>query len=152
MTFNHILMVCIGNICRSPTAERLLAKRLPEKNISSAGIHALVGHAADAQASEVAKAHGLSLDGHQARQLTEELCIRNDLILVMEKGHIEEVCRICPAARSKVMLITQWDKRQDVADPYRKSEDFFIHTYQILDKATQLWQDKLTQFKHSPAR
>lgn len=146
MHFERILTVCIGNICRSPTAERLLVKYAPEKTISSAGIYALVGKAADAQACLVAEQNGISLAGHVARQLSPELCAENDLILVMEKGHIEEVVRLCPSARSKIMLLTQWTDRKDVADPYRKSPEFFAHTYHILDAAAQSWGDKLRQF------
>ena len=70
MMFDSILVVCVGNVCRSPTGERLLKEKLPQKKIASAGISALVGKPADAQAAEVARKHDLSLDNHQAQQLT----------------------------------------------------------------------------------
>ena len=66
--FNSILVVCVGNICRSPVGERLLRQALPELEVTSAGINALVGKPADKTASEVAAAHGLSMHGHEARQ------------------------------------------------------------------------------------
>lgn len=53
--FNKILVVCVGNICRSPTGEWLLKKYIPDKTIESAGINALIGNDADAKALEVAK-------------------------------------------------------------------------------------------------
>jgi protein-tyrosine phosphatase len=49
--FNSVLVICTGNICRSPTAERRLRQLLPDKKIDSAGVGALVGHEADQQAS-----------------------------------------------------------------------------------------------------
>ena len=101
MRFNSILVVCVGNICRSPTAERLLMQALPHKTISSAGISAMVGQSADASAEAIALQHGLSLEGHIARQLTRELCQQHDLILVMEQKHIEAVTRIAPEVRGK---------------------------------------------------
>ncbi|MDM6971615.1 protein tyrosine phosphatase, partial [Klebsiella michiganensis] len=52
--FNSILVICTGNICRSPLGERFLRKMLPDKRIDSAGTDALVGHAADESASKIA--------------------------------------------------------------------------------------------------
>ncbi|CCJ93258.1 Low molecular weight protein-tyrosine-phosphatase Wzb [Cronobacter malonaticus 681] len=57
--FNKILVVCVGNICRSPTAERLLKRYLPDVTVASAGLGALVGKGADASAVSVAAAHDL---------------------------------------------------------------------------------------------
>lgn len=143
--FKRILVVCVGNICRSPTGERLLRQQLPDLNIDSAGLSALVGHAADDMAQRVAQQHGLDLGGHAARQLTADLCSNYDLILVMEQGHIEMVCRIEPKARSKTMLFGQWltDSTKNVPDPYRQSNDIFELVYQQLYRAADLWADKL---------
>lgn len=83
-------MVCVGNICRSPMAEALVAHRLagmPGVATASAGISALVGRPADGLAQELMAARGLDLSGHRARQLTPELATSFDLILVMEDGH-----------------------------------------------------------------
>ncbi|MDU6442687.1 MAG: protein tyrosine phosphatase, partial [Pantoea sp.] len=120
---SSVLVVCVGNICRSPTGERLLKRALPEKRIASAGLSALKGYPADQTASEVAARHGLSLEGHHAQQLTASMCRDFDLILVMEKRHIEQVNRIDPAARGKTMLLGHWLNQQEIADPYRKSRE-----------------------------
>ncbi|EOB12569.1 Putative tyrosine-protein kinase in cps region, partial [Nosema bombycis CQ1] len=74
---------------------------LPDKRIDSAGTGALVGHAADESASKIAVLNGLTLDGHQGRQLTPSVARGYDLILAMEKVHIEYVSRIAPEARVK---------------------------------------------------
>lgn len=58
--FNKILVVCVGNICRSPTAERLLKHYQPELTVDSAGLGALVGKGADERAMSVARDHHLS--------------------------------------------------------------------------------------------
>lgn len=142
MRFDSILVVCVGNICRSPTAERLLKQALPHKIISSAGVSALAGHAADEMATVVASQNGLSLEGHIARQLTRELCQQHDLILVMEQKHIDAVTRIAPEVRGKTMLYGHWIKR-DIPDPYRQSREAFEFTYDLLADATQAWAQRL---------
>ena len=142
MRFDSILVVCIGNICRSPTAERLLKQALPHKTISSAGISALAGHAADDTATAVADQNGVSLEGHVARQLTREMCQQHDLILVMEQKHIEAVTRIAPEVHGKTMLYGHWIKR-DIPDPYRQSREAFEFTYDLLADATQAWAQRL---------
>ena len=58
--FNSILVVCTGNICRSPIGERYLRSLLPDKKVDSAGTGALVGHEADSSAVKIAKSHNLS--------------------------------------------------------------------------------------------
>lgn len=99
--FQNILVVCMGNICRSPIAERILQKKLPGHRVSSAGINALAGKDADFQAIKTALKHGVVVAGHTARQLTPEMCNAADLILVMEPAHIDMVADILPSARGK---------------------------------------------------
>lgn len=143
--FNSILVVCVGNICRSPTGERLLKARLPGKRIDSAGLGALVGKPADATASEIASQNGVSLMGHQGRQLTAEMCREYDLILVMEKGHIEAVCQLVPEARGKIMLFGHWLAKRDINDPYRQSREAFEFVYRLLDDSAQKWAGALSR-------
>ncbi|UAN64711.1 protein tyrosine phosphatase [Serratia sp. JSRIV006] len=143
--FNSILVVCVGNICRSPTGERLLKQVLPDKKISSAGLGALVGKPADATATDVAKNHSLSLEGHQGKQLTGKMCREYDLILVMEKGHIDGVCRLAPEVRGKTMLFGHWLNQREIADPYRQSRESFEFVYQLLDESAQKWAKALSR-------
>lgn len=140
-----VLVVCVGNICRSPTGERLFKRALPDLDVRSAGLGALVGHPADKTASEVAAEQGLSLEGHEAQQLTAEMCRNVDLILVMEKRHIEQVNRIDPAARGKTMLLGHWLNQKEIADPYRKSREAFEEIYGLLENATQKWVNVLSR-------
>lgn len=141
--FEKILIVCIGNICRSPTGERLLRKLKPTLTIDSAGVGALVGKPADAMACEVAADHDLNLDNHTAQQLTRELCSHYDLILVMEKKQIEAVTRIAPEARGKTMLYGQWIGHKDIPDPYRQSQEAFEYAYQLIAQSANEWAKRL---------
>ncbi|CAB1212556.1 arsenate reductase/protein-tyrosine-phosphatase family protein [Serratia liquefaciens] len=143
--FESILVVCVGNICRSPTGERLLKSYIPNKRIDSAGIGALVGQAADEMAQHVASTHSLSLEGHVAKQLTKEMCREFSLILVMEKGHIDAVCRLAPEVRGKTMLFAHWLNQQDVPDPYRKSQESFEFVYKLLAESAQKWSQALNR-------
>lgn len=141
--FNSILVVCVGNICRSPTGEALLKQLLKEKKIASAGISALVGKSADRTAKIIANEHGVSLDTHVARQFTAELSKEYDLILVMEKAHIESICRVLPEVRGKVMLFGHWNDRKEIPDPYRQSREAFEHVYTLLEDSAHKWGQAL---------
>ena len=141
--FENVLVVCVGNICRSPTGERLLQAALPGKHISSAGVAALAGHRADKVAAEVAAGRGLSLDGHCARQLTRSLCQQADLILVMERKHIAAVTAIDPGAHGKTMLFGRWQQESDIPDPYRLSREVYEHVYTQLAQGATAWAARL---------
>ncbi|WP_312950488.1 low molecular weight protein-tyrosine-phosphatase Wzb [Superficieibacter sp.] len=141
--FNKILVVCVGNICRSPTAERLLRQYAPSLTVDSAGLGALVGKSADASAVSEAQAHQLSLEGHTARQITRQMCQEYDLILVMEKRHISALCNMVPEMRGKVMLFGHWDNEREIPDPYRKSRDAFAAVYALLDQSARQWAQAL---------
>ena len=141
--FNKILVVCVGNICRSPTAERLLRQYHPQITVESAGLGALVGKGADASAVNVAASHALSLEGHCARQVTGRLCRDYDLILAMEKRHIASLHEMATEMRGKVMLFGHWDNERDIPDPYRKSREAFEAVYALLERSARQWAQAL---------
>ncbi|HEC2597208.1 protein tyrosine phosphatase [Raoultella ornithinolytica] len=141
--FDSILVVCTGNICRSPIGERFLRRALPLKKIDSAGTGALVNHEADDSAKKIAALHGLTLEGHRGQQFTSSLARQYDLILVMEKSHIEQVGRIAPEVRGKTMLFGQWLDQREIPDPYRKSDEAFALVYRLIEQAGTQWVKKL---------
>lgn len=141
--FKSVLVVCTGNICRSPTAERRLRQLLPGVKIDSAGVGALVGHGADTQASLTAEKHGLSLEGHRGQQFSAQLARQYDLILVMERSHVEQITQQATEARGKTLLLGHWSERKEIPDPYRQSEEAFEYVYQLIDNACQSWSKKL---------
>lgn len=143
--FNSVLVVCVGNICRSPTGERLLKQYCPRLTVDSAGLGAMVGHEADDSAKDVATSHHLSLEQHCAKQITAAMCRKFDLILVMEKRHINEITKIAPEVRGKTMLFGHWTGQKEIPDPYRKSLEAFTSVYNLLDEAAQKWAHALNR-------
>ncbi len=126
--FSRILMVCVGNICRSPMAEGELRHRLSSRGIAavveSAGLHALVGRPADEIAQALMGERGIDIAQHRARQLTPELIRSFELILVMEAEQQREVESIMPGARGRVHRLGRWGGF-DVPDPYRRDRAAF---------------------------
>lgn len=86
----------------------------------------MVGYPADDSASHVANIYNISLQGHKAQQFTSNLARQYELILVMEKKHIEDVSRIAPEARGKTMLLGQWLKKKVYQIPIEKVTKFLI--------------------------
>ncbi|HBR1718500.1 TPA: protein tyrosine phosphatase [Klebsiella quasipneumoniae subsp. quasipneumoniae] len=144
--FNSILIVCTGNICRSPIGERFLKKMLSTKRIDSAGTHALINHPADETAVKISQKNGLSLTEHVGKQFTPEMARDYDLILVMEKKHIETIGKLAPEARGKTMLYGHWLDGREIPDPYRKSEEAFDSVYLLIAQAGRLWVEKLNNY------
>lgn len=148
--FDRILVVCLGNICRSPTGQFLLQQKLPHKTIDSAGITAMIhseGHGWDMcpKARAVAQKHGYEFPVHEAQQLTRELISQYDLILVMEQAHRRHIAQRYPEAQAKTMLLGQWLEAggKEIPDPYKKSEEVYDHVLKLIVQAVDLWGQKL---------
>ncbi len=143
--FDSVLVVCAGNICRSPTAEYILKAKLAGKSISvsSAGLTALEGKPADATAQHVAAANGINMSDHLGRQLNSQLIAKNSVILVMEQRHLTDLCARYPQARGKTFLLGKWQNEQEIPDPYRQSPEAFEHVYGLIDSACSAWQKYL---------
>lgn len=136
---SHILVLCMGNICRSPMAESLLRRDLGESfHVESAGLGALVGQSADPLAVKVMDDLGLDLRPHRARQVDDSHLRRAQLVLVMDTAQKSETERTWPWTRGKVWRIGQWD-RFDIPDPYRRPEQSFLQTRQLLETACRSW-------------
>ena len=140
---NSILVVCIGNVCRSPVGERILRAKLPGLRVESAGLGALVDHAADETAAAVAERHGVSLEGHKARQFDAALGEGYDLILVMEPEHKQKIANTNPHLSGKVMLFDQWTERKGIPDPFRRSEDLHELVFGMIEAGADSWAQKL---------
>jgi protein-tyrosine phosphatase len=141
--FRSVLVVCVGNICRSPVGERMLRAALPGLRIDSAGIGAVVGAPADPVAAAVAAARGVSLEGHVARQFDAALAAQYDLILTMEPGHRREIARLVPQVSGKCMLFDQWTGGRGIEDPFRKSEAVHARVQEEIAAAAAAWAARL---------
>lgn len=135
---SRLLIVCTGNICRSPMGEAWFRRELPGATVESAGIGALVGHPADPHVIAVAQAHGLDLTTHRARQITTEMVREADLVLVMEQSQRTNLLKTTPWATGKVWRIGEHSK-QDVADPYRRSLEAFELAFHAITSLGQHW-------------
>jgi len=132
---DRVLVVCVGNICRSPMAEGMLRARLGSQlglEVSSAGIAALVGQPAHPTAVELLRERGIDISGHRARQLTPELLASPDLVLVMELAHERGVLDLAPQARGKVHRIGKFGGF-DVPDPYLRPRAAFEEALALIE-------------------
>ncbi len=147
--FQKILIVCTGNICRSPLAEAMLRQQLhiahpaSQAEVRSAGIGALVGAPADSTVQRIALEDGLALTDHIAQQATPALTRWADLVLVLEAHHLRYIVQLDPTARGKTFLLGHWTPEPEIDDPYRKSEERHRAVHARIAQAVRTWQDKL---------
>lgn len=140
---NSVLIVCIGNICRSPYGEiklKTLYKngKIGICDISSAGIFAETGEKADIFSIKIASERGLDLTNHTAKQLCNEQLNFYDLILVMEllqKNLIEKKYKFIS---EKVQCIGKW-RNLEIEDPYGKPYSSFINMANNIDNCLGDW-------------
>ena len=102
-----ILTVCTGNICRSPAVERLLAHALPEANVVSAGVRAVVGAPVSAPMVPLLAAAGIEAHGFAARQLTENIVLDADLVLALTRGHRSAIVELAPTALRRTFTLRE---------------------------------------------
>ena len=133
----RILVVCSGNICRSPLAEAAIARRIEghDSVVTSAGTIAEVGQPATSSMREVASAHGLDLSGHRATALAD--VAQPDIAFGMETRHLVAVRRAFPDLDpAQIRLL---DHPHDVADPYGRGRDAYrVAADQIVEAVERL--------------
>lgn len=141
----RILIVCVGNICRSPMAEAMLRARLRgrEVDVGSAGLAALVGKPVDDDAAAVLAAQGLALESHCARKITPELIAGADLVLAMDQRQLSAVRAIAPESRGKTYLLGHWIGGAEIADPYGQARPVFEQTFALIERAVDAWIARL---------
>jgi protein-tyrosine phosphatase len=147
----RLLFVCLGNICRSPTAEGVMRSLVQaegmgeEVELDSAGTGAWhVGSAPDRRASAAARSQGVALAG-QARQIAAEDFERFDLILAMDAANLRDLRALAPSpqGREKVRLLREFDPSSaasrdlDVPDPYYGGEDGFGTVFDLVRAACE---------------
>lgn len=142
----RVLLVCAGNICRSPTAEGVVRRILQEQKLSdrievdSAGMQAYhVGEAPDRRAQRAAAKRGYDISGLRARQVGPEDFLHFDLILAMDRSCFAALQRICPAgcaAHLGLFMGYAMDFDADeVPDPYYGSEVAFDRVLDMVENA-----------------
>lgn len=143
MAFDNILVVCVGNICRSPIAAALLKEQYPQKRIDSAGLSAVVGNPVDPNSQQVMTPHNIDMSDHVAKQIDETLVMSAELILTMSDNQtkwIEERWLFC---RGKTFKIGHWINK-DIADPYRHDISLFEVARQEIADSLKAWNNKIS--------
>lgn len=122
-----VLIVCTGNICRSPMAMGLLRDRLArdgldgEVTVESAGVYGLDGMPASSPGVEVMAERGIDIRDHVARTIGQQDMSDADLVLVMEEGHRRSLFYGYPDLLGKVFLLSEMaGEHRDIEDPYRR--------------------------------
>lgn len=152
-----ILMVCLGNICRSPMADGLMRKKVAENNLDivvdsagTSGFH--VGEAPDNRMRETAKGRNTPIDDLRARQFSVDDFDDFDSIYAMDSSNLKNILSLSRDEndRQKVKLILNEShpgKDLEVPDPYYGGERGFHEVYDMLDEATDVILEKLINGK-----
>ena len=151
-----ILMVCLGNICRSPLAEGILASKLPKDKftVDSAGTGSWhVGHFPDERSIAIAKKNKLDISKQKGRQFTSRDFDFFDYIYVMDNSNYNDVMELSKnqEQKNKVQLILNElfpNENVDVPDPYFGLPNGFEIVYNMLDEVCEVISKKLIE-KHS---
>ncbi|MBT6137476.1 MAG: low molecular weight phosphotyrosine protein phosphatase [Rhodospirillaceae bacterium] len=154
----RLLMVCTGNICRSPTAEGVVRKLIAEAGLSgeieidSAGLYS--GHGGsrpDIRARMVAEQNGYDISELRSRPLKPEDYGDFDLILGMDKGHISEMREECPLPLiDKIRLYLDFTPEmvgQEVPDPYTGDADDFTLAFELIEQGAEGLVDQIIEQK-----
>ncbi|MDD4882062.1 MAG: low molecular weight phosphotyrosine protein phosphatase [Gallionellaceae bacterium] len=149
-----VLMVCMGNICRSPTAEGVFRQRLREAGLEdavrldSAGTHSYhIGKSPDSRASQVAARRGYDLSDLVGRQVSPTDFDEFDLILAMDHDNLANLKSICPRGQEhKLRLFLSFSSRytgQEVPDPYYGGAQGFDHVLDMVEDAAEGLLDEI---------
>jgi protein-tyrosine phosphatase len=145
----HVLMVCLGNICRSPTAEAVLRHQLERAGlggrvaVDSAGTGSWhVGHPPDMRSQRHAARRGYDLSALRARRVAEDDFHRFDFILAMDANNLADLERLRPhGARAELRLFAD----AEVPDPYGGGPDGFEQVLDLVEAASEVWVGTLGQ-------
>ncbi|WNC92381.1 low molecular weight protein-tyrosine-phosphatase [Paraburkholderia sp. FT54] len=142
-----VLMVCEGNVCRSPVARAILERALPYVSVSSAGTRALVGRHADPLAVQIAREHGVDISGHLAEALSDEHVRAADVVLAMTNTQRTVILDRFPSARGKVFRLGEHEQL-DIVDPYRRHRVIFELAFAQIEHSVLKWREDIARLTH----
>ena len=133
-----ILMVCLGNICRSPLAQGILESKVNPRKVfvDSAGTAAYhEGNAPDLRSINIAKKNGITIQDQKARQFTRDDFNNFSKIYVMDKNNYKNVILLAETFQEKAKVQLLLEDQKEVPDPFYGGEDCFNYCFQLLDEA-----------------
>ncbi|WFB50603.1 low molecular weight phosphotyrosine protein phosphatase [Vibrio coralliilyticus] len=139
-----ILIVCMGNICRSPLAEVVLKTKAQQRglvlNIASAGtIRDQVGNSPDRQVQSLASQHGYDLNGLTATQVTKNDFSNYDMVLAADKANLAALYDLCPREyRNKLALFLSYSDvdEKEIPDPYKGSQVRHQKAFELIEQGS----------------
>lgn len=147
----RVLMVCLGNICRSPLAEGILKSKVDSDLVyvdsaGTGGYH--IGELPDVRSIDVARLNGLDISDQKCRKFIKQDFEDFDWIYVMDKSNLKNVIDLAETEenRSKVIMILnelEPDSNLEVPDPYYGGVNGFQHVYGLLNDACELISNRL---------
>lgn len=148
----RVLMVCLGNICRSPLAEGILqSKASADVKVDSAGTAAYhIGELPDSRSIAVAKKYGIDLTNQRARKFTVNDFDTFDLIYAMDESNYQDILTLARNTEDKLkvkLILNEVDliSNRSVPDPYYGGSNGFENVYQLLDEACQIIANKIEE-------
>jgi protein-tyrosine phosphatase len=139
VNFKRVLVICAGNICRSPMAEVLLQQQFPHLEIHSAGLVAMVDQPADEKSQLCVQQLGLDLSQHRAKQITAEDVKNVDIVLTMSSHQQKHLENLMPFAKGKVFRLGHWQNK-DISDPYQKPQEAFDQACLLIQTFIRDWE------------
>lgn len=153
MTQKKVLFVCLGNICRSPTAEGVFRSLLEDEGLTekvivdSCGTSAYhIGSPPHEESRRTAAKNGVHLDGQRARRLEESDFDEFDYIIAMDSENKADIEDLDPGGKAKVFLLRDFDPEKDspdVPDPYFGGRDGFGLVFRVIDRSCRAFLEEL---------
>lgn len=142
-----ILLICTGNICRSPMAEGWWHRLLPDHHILSAGIFAADGMKPDPMAVQLMQEHGMDISQHRARILMSWMVHVADLIFTMEFQQLKYIKNKFPLCATKAQILGHLTNTE-IPDPYQKNLTEFIKAFALIEQSVRQQAADLNKAKN----
>jgi len=141
-----IMMICAGNMCRSPFAEYYMRQKFEQAGVEgecfSRGLLAMPGRKVPSLALQVGLEFGIDMQDHSSQTLLAPDVDRAAMIMVMEQGQRQHLSKMRPASIGKIFLLSQPNGGAKIADPMGKDAEYFRKTYKEITINIDAWMKR----------